>query len=118
AQNAVPLLTNTHIFRPTSAQAAVLAGLAAQGSTPVTCFAGQPQMPAATCAALLTSALTVSPTTGLSAGQAARNAFLNYQFENNCGLFAYNTREYFASGRFDHHLNEANQLSINYRFGH
>ena len=118
AQNAVPLLTNTHIFRPTSAQAAVLAGLAAQGSTPVTCFAGQPQIPAATCAALLTSALTVSPTTGLSAGQAARNAFLNYQFENNGGLFAYNTREYFASGRFDHHLNEANQLSINYRFGH
>jgi hypothetical protein len=118
AQNAVPLLTNTNIFRPTSAQAAVLAGLAAQGSTQVTCFAGQPQIPAATCAALLTSALTVSPTTGLSAAQAARNAFLNSQFEANGGLFNFNTREYFASGRFDHHFNEANQLSVNYRFGH
>ena len=118
AENAVPLLTNTNIFRPTSAQTTVLAGLAAQGATPVTCFAGQPQMPASTCAALLTSALTVSSTTGLSAGQAARNAFLIGQFENNGGLFAYNTRTYYASGRFDHHFSEANQLSINYRFGH
>ena len=118
AENAVPLLTNTNIFRPTSGQATVLASLAAQGVTPVTCFAGQPQLPANTCAALLTSALTVSPTTGLSAGQAARNAFLNSQFESNGGLFAYKTREYFTSGRFDDHFNQANQLSINYRFGH
>ena len=118
AENAVPLLTNTNIFRPTSAQTAVLAGLAAQGSTPVTCFAGQPQIPANTCAALLTSALTVSAATGLSAGQKARNAFVVDQLENNGGLFAYNTRAYFASGRFDHHFNEANKLSINYRFGH
>jgi len=125
AQNAVPLLTNTNIFRPDDGiknpannQMAIINGLAAAGGTLVNCFNGQPQMPAATCAALLTRALTIAPTTGLSAGAAARNTFINNQFEANGGLFNYNTRQYFASGRFDHHFNEANQLSVNYRFGH
>src|SRR5882724_1218996 len=73
AQNAVPLLTNTNIFRPDDGiknpannQMAIINGLAAAGGTLVNCFNGQPQMPAATCAALLTRALTIAPTTGLS----------------------------------------------------
>ncbi len=130
AQNAVPLLTNTSVFRPdngspilvkgvpvpTNNQVAILNALAARGAATVPCFAGQ-NLPAATCAALLTSALTVSQSTGLSAGAAARNTFLVNQFENNGGLFSYNTRQYLASGRFDHHFSDANQLSIGYRYG-
>jgi hypothetical protein len=70
------------------------------------------------CAGLLSSALTVSPTTGLSAGQVARNAFLNSQFESNGGLFAYNTREYQASGRFDHQFSDRNQVFLRYSYVH
>src|SRR5579864_7465641 len=39
AQNAVPLLTDTNIFRPTAAQDAIIGGLA-NSSAPVTCFPG------------------------------------------------------------------------------
>src|SRR6266849_5213772 len=120
AQTAVPLLTNTNIFRPQgdplnnpqNNQVAILAGLTAGGATLVTCFTGKPMIPAAACAAALTSALTVSPTTGLSAGQSARNAFLVSQFEGNGGLFPFNTREYQASGRFDHAFNDRNQVFV------
>jgi carboxypeptidase family protein len=122
AQTTVPLLTNTNIFRPQSDpgnnQAAILSGLTAGGATPVTCFAGKPPMPAAACAAALSSALTISPTTGLSAGQAARNAFLISQFEGNGGLFPFNTREYQASGRFDHIFNDRNQVFVRYSYTH
>src|SRR6266571_2251116 len=131
AQNAVPLLTNTSVFRPdngspilvkgvpvpTNNQVAILNALAARGAATVPCFNGQPAIPAATCAALLTSALTVSQSTGLSAGAAARNTFLVNQFENNGWLFSYNTRQNLASGRFDHHFSDANQLTIGYRYG-
>lgn len=122
AESAVPLLTNTNIFRPQSDaannQVAVLNALTAQGNTPVPCFTGQAAIPAATCASLLTSALTISPTTGLNAGVRARNAFLIDQFENNGGLFSFDTRQYFASGRFDHHFSERNQLSVIYTYAH
>lgn len=125
AENAVPLLTNTNVFRPDDGiknplnnQQAILNGLTAEGATPVPCLTGQPALPAATCAAILTNGLTVSSVTGLSAGQIARNGFLINQFESNGGLFSYKTREYFASGRFDHHFNEANHLTVGYRFGH
>src|SRR6267143_5187007 len=53
AQTAVPLLTNTNIFRPQSGplngnpQAEILAGLTAGGARPVTCLNGQPAIPAA-----------------------------------------------------------------------
>src|SRR6267378_1758589 len=88
AQNAVPLLTNTNIFRPqtdlANNQETILAALAARGNAPlpagVSC-AGQTTF--AACAVALRTALTVSPTTGLSAAQKARNAFLNSQFESN-----------------------------------
>jgi carboxypeptidase family protein len=125
AENAVPLLTNTNVFRPDDGvknplnnQQSIINGLAAEGATPVPCLTGQPALPAATCAAILTNALTVSSVTGLSAGQLARNGFLINQFESNGGLFQYKTREYFGSGRFDHHFNENNHLTVGYRFGH
>ncbi len=121
AQNAVPLLTNTSIFRPqtdaSNNQAAILNGLAARGAAPVPCFPGQ-LIPAAACAAALTSALTVSPTTGLSAGQIARNAFLNSQFETNGGVFPFNTRQYQTSGRFDHQFSDQNQVFLRYSYVH
>src|ERR1700730_9239569 len=63
AQNAVPLLTNTNIFRPqsdpTNNQVAILNGLTAQGGTPVPCLTGQPAIPAATCAGILQNILTI-----------------------------------------------------------
>jgi Carboxypeptidase regulatory-like domain len=122
AQNAVPLLTNTNIFRPQSDplnnQIAILNALTAKGGTLVPCFTGSPAIPAATCAALLSSALTISPTTGLNAGVTARNAFLINQFETNGGLFSFNTREYQASGRFDHKVNDNNQVYLRYSYVH
>jgi hypothetical protein len=125
SQNAVPLLTNTNIFRPqnisrnNNGQAEILAALAAlPGNPPVPCLTGQPAVPAATCVALLTSALTVSPTTGLSAGQIARNAYTISQFESNGGLFAYNTREYLASLRLDHTFTAKDQTYLRFSFGH
>jgi hypothetical protein len=117
AQNAVPILTTTAVFRPTSAQQSIIGGLAAQGSAPVTCFTGV-QLPAAFCAGALTSALTVSQSTGLTPGQTALNTFLVNALEANGGLFNYNTREYLASGRFDHRFSDSNQVSLTYRFGH
>ncbi len=135
AQNAVPLLTNTNIFRPEDGtsviangvpvgnnQVAILKALAAQGAAPlppgVSCV-GQTTFIA--CAAALTSALTISSTTGLSAGQTARNAFLNGpngQFQSNGGLFPFNTREYLASGRFDHQFSDRNQVFLRYNYVH
>ncbi len=123
AQNAVPLLTNTNIFRPQSNplnnQVAILNALTARGAALVQCLnPPQPMIPAATCAGLLTSALTISPSTGLSAGQSARNAFLVSQFETNGGLFPFDTRQYQASGRFDHRFSDKNQAYLRYSYAH
>jgi hypothetical protein len=118
AQNSVPILTSTSLLRPTAAQDAIIAGLTAQGGTPVTCFAGMPQIPAAFCAGALASGLTVSQSTGLSQIQNGLNGFLVGALESNGGLFPYNTREYLASGRFDHRFSDANQISVTYRYGH
>jgi Carboxypeptidase regulatory-like domain len=118
SQNAVPLLTTTSIFRPTASQDAVLTALAGQGATPVTCFAGQPQLPAAMCAGILQDGLTVSQLTGLTAGQTALNTYLVNQLESNGGLFNYNTRDYLLSARLDHRIDANNQLFFNFRFGH
>ena len=117
AQNAVPLLTNTNVLRPTAAQNAIIASLAGQGGTPVTCFTGV-NVPAAICASLLQSALTVSQLKGLSAGQAALNTFFVNQLEANGGLFPYNTRQYLGSVRLDHRIDDSNQLFLSYRYGH
>src|SRR5229473_2641658 len=75
-------------------------------------------LPAQACAGALQTGLTVSPITGLTPGQTALNNFLINQLETNGGLFNYNTREYLASGRFDHRFSDSNQLSLTYRFGH
>ena len=117
AQNTVPILTTTNVFRPTSAQQTIINGLAAQGAAPVTCFTGV-VLPAAFCAGALTSALTVSQATGLTPGQTALNTFLVNALEANGGLFNYNTRQYLASGRFDYRFSNSNQISLTYRFGH
>ncbi len=130
AQNAVPLLTSTSIFRPDNGspvingvqtgnnQQVIINGLAALGATPVPCLTGLPALSAAACAQILTSALTTSSSTGLTAGQTARNQYLVNQFESNGGLFAYNTNVYFISGRLDHVFNEHNQGYFRYSFAH
>jgi len=122
AQNSVPILTSTSLFRPTGSQDTIFAGLATEAGNPnVPCFPGQ-SLPAQTCAFGLQSILTVNPNPGanpfVSKGQAALNGFLVGALESNGGLFPYNTREYLASGRFDHRFSDANQISVTYRYGH
>ncbi|MBZ5527708.1 MAG: TonB-dependent receptor [Acidobacteriia bacterium] len=117
AQNAVPLLTNTSIFRPqsdaTNNQAAIISGLAGlAGNPPVPCMTGQPALPAATCAAILTNILTLNPVSS------PLNAYLVNQFENNGGVFPYDTRTYLASGRLDHQVGNNDQVHFRYSFGH
>jgi Carboxypeptidase regulatory-like domain len=125
AQNAVPLLTNSQVFRPDNGQfsgnnqIAIITGLAALGpSVNVPCLTNKPALNAVTCAQVLQNALTVSPTTGLTPGQTALNTFLMNQFENNGGLFQYNTREYLASGRFDHQFSDRDHISAMFSFAH
>jgi Carboxypeptidase regulatory-like domain/TonB dependent receptor len=127
AQNAVPLLTNTSIFRPTVSQQAAIANVASSPG-PVACLSGPvgaavaaqlglpapnpvTVLPPATCAAILGGVLTLNP-------QLPLNAFLINQFETQGGLFDYNSREYLASVRVDHHIDDANQLTLTYRYGH
>jgi Carboxypeptidase regulatory-like domain/TonB dependent receptor len=121
AQNAVPILTDTNVFRPTAAQNAIIASLAASSAT-VPCFNNAPPLLAPTCAFALESVLTVNPNPGpnpfVSPGQAAINGFLVNQFETNGGVFPYNTRQYLASGRFDHRFDPDDQLSLTYHYGH
>lgn len=117
AQNAVPLLTNTSVFRPDNGQfsgnnqVAILTGLASLGNTPVPCLTGQPAVGAATCAAILQNVLTVNQANPLG-------NFLINQFENNGGLFAYNTRQWLFSARYDHQFSEQNQAYLSYSFAH
>jgi hypothetical protein len=118
AQNSVPLMNNTSVFRPDNGQfsannqISILTGLAAEGATPVPCLTGQPALPAATCAGILQNILTVNPAAGPLSG------FLVNQFENNGGLFPYNTRQYLFSARYDHQFSEQNQAYLSYSFGH
>jgi len=129
SQNAVPLLTDTSIFRPTASQQAALSALAGNSGTvpclsgPVggflsaTLFGGVSSFPGPVCAAILTGALTVNPGAPIPSA-AAVNSYLVNQFESNGGLFPYNTREYLASVRFDHRFSESDQLSLTYRYAH
>ena len=127
AQNAVPILTDTNVFRPTLAQGAVLDTLTGGNSVPclsgpvgaaVAAQLGLPapnpttNVPAAECAAILNGVLTINPLTS------PVNAFLLNQFETDGGVFPYNTREYLASGRLDHRFNVHNELSLTFRYGH
>jgi hypothetical protein len=122
AQNSVPLLTNTDIFRPTAAQDAIIAALGANPSPlPIPCLPGLNLAPAV-CAYALQSILTVNTepmgNPFITPGQAALNVFLVNQFETEGGVFPYDTREYLASVRLDHHFNVNNELSVTYRYGH
>jgi len=139
SQNSVPLLTSSSIFAgpnplaaanpfPTSdprfAQQATVTALATEPANPVVPCLNNPNgtitfLNAQTCAGALETGLTVSPITGLPGTlQNAINKFLITQLENNGGVFNYNTREYLASGRLDHRIDNANQLALSYRFGH
>ncbi len=137
AQNAVPLLTNTNIFRPQDAttgnnQVAILNGLASSAAPSVPCISNgggalpPTFLPPAICAGVLQSLLTVDPNANLvpilgpiqGPLQTARNAFTVGQFENNGGLFPYDTRLYLASTRFDHQFSDHNQIALRYSFGH
>ena len=133
AQNAVPLLTSTSIFRPQGApqnnQVAILNGLATEPGDPVVpCITTNPQnptqnpilLPAATCAFALQSILTLNttPSVFVKPGQAALNQFLLGQFETNGGLFPYNTRLYQFMVRLDHRFNSNNQAFLRYNFSH
>jgi hypothetical protein len=118
AENSVPLLTSTAVFRPTAAQQAIIDALGNPANTStVTCFPGV-TITANQCAGALFEGLNVSQTTGLSAGQNLLNTFLVNALEKNGGLFNYKTREYLASGRFDHRFSDSDQISVTYRFGH
>ncbi len=116
AQNAVPLLTNTDIFRPTAAQDAIIAQLEANPSpAPVSCLPAVPaaaMLPPSYCGAVLQGALTLNPAAG------PLDAFLLNQFETEGGLFPFNTREYQANVRLDHRIDANNELSVTYRYGH
>ncbi|HYX70830.1 MAG TPA: carboxypeptidase regulatory-like domain-containing protein [Terriglobales bacterium] len=113
AQDEVPLLTNTSIFRPLGGQQTILNGLATlPGNPSVPCLTGQPALPAATCAAILRNILTVNPAAG------PLSAYLVNQFETNGGQFAYDTDDYLASVRLDHQFSDRNQVYLRYSFGH
>src|SRR6266436_2356068 len=134
AQNAVPLLTNTSIFRPQgdsrNNQVAILAGLTAEGNAGlVPCLSGPvgaavakklglptpnptTNLPPATCASILAGTLTLNPATN------PLSAFLVNQFENNGGVTPYNTRRYQASGRLDHHFSDHNEVFVRYTYSH
>ncbi|HXM65745.1 MAG TPA: TonB-dependent receptor [Candidatus Acidoferrum sp.] len=129
AQNAVPILTNTDVFRPSSSQNAAIGGVGAAGATVVPCLSGPvgaavaaqlglpapnptTNLPGAVCAQVLTGALTVNPAIS------PVDAFLVNQFETDGGVFPYDSHQYLASGRLDHRINTSNQLSLTYRYGH
>lgn len=131
AQNAVPLLTDTSIFRPSLDQQAAIANVAAAGANPVPCLSGPVGeqvaplfglpapppggatfVPGAVCAQILTGVLTLNP------AASPVSAFLVNQFENNGGVFPYNTREYLTSVRLDHRISESDQLAFTFRYAH
>ena len=122
AQNAVPLLTNTNIFRPQGAstgndQVSILQGLASSSAPSVPCITNNAGatpptfLPPAVCAGILSSVLTVN-------SAAPVGKFLVNQLESNGGLFPYNNRLYLASTRFDHQFSDRNQIALRYSFGH
>ena len=115
-QTPVPLLTNSNIFAPDNAargndQKEILAGLAAQGGTPVPCLTGQPALPSAVCAAILQNVLTINP-----AGDPLSHFLVN-EFESNGGLFPFSTINNYWSARIDHTFSDSNQAYIRGLYG-
>jgi hypothetical protein len=130
AQDAVPLLTNSNIFAPTTTQQSIISGLAAQGARPVPCITTNPSnplmnplvLPANQCAFALGSILTVNPNPGANPfvgnAQRALNPYIVNQFEVNGGLFPFPTRQHQFSARFDHRFGENDQAFVRYSFVH
>ncbi|HJX85868.1 MAG TPA: hypothetical protein VJ723_16125, partial [Candidatus Angelobacter sp.] len=118
AQTAVPLLTNTNIFRLDNGnfsgnnQQGIVNALASQPNAPVPCLTGQPAIPSNVCAGILTNIFTIN------SASSPRNAYIVNQFENNGGQFPFTTREYQASARFDHQFSERNQMYVRYSYAH
>jgi hypothetical protein len=113
-QVALPLLTNTNIFRPQADrfnnQAVIIQGLAALGATPVPCLTGQPALPASVCAGILTNVLTVNPVAPLG-------KYVVNTFEFNGGIQPFSENEALASGRLDHQFSSTDTLHVRYTFG-
>lgn len=140
SQNSVPLLTNSDIFAgpsatattnpfaptdPRFAQQTIVSALAAEGtSVTVPCLPNPAvpgtyfMLPAINCAFALQTGLSVAPNQGLSALQGGLNDFLISQFENEGGVFPFDSRQYLGSGRLDHRFDVNNELSVTYRYGH
>ena len=125
AQDSVPLLTTSSIFAPTAAQGPILAGLAAEGQTPVPCLGQAPAitlLPAATCAFGLQSILTVDPTAAgnpfVTPAALASRAFVVNQFEQNGGVFPFPIREYEGSTRLDHRFSQNDSAFLRYSAAH
>jgi len=130
AQDSVPLLTHSSIFAPTAGQQSIAAGLTLQGNnTQVPCLSGPvgaavaaqlnlpppnpvTPLPAATCAAVLSGALTVNP------AASPLDAFVVNQFEKDGGLFPFPTRQHEASVRFDQHMGADDDAYVRYNFAH
>ena len=109
AENAVPLLTDTNIFRTTTPQNSVLGALAALPGNPMVPCLTNPatSLPAQTCAFALSTILTVDATPDppfRSTGQAMLNNYLINQLIDNGGLFNYNTNDYLFNGRHRPHF--------------
>ncbi|MGD0212273.1 MAG: TonB-dependent receptor [Terriglobales bacterium] len=132
-QNSVPILTESSIFAgpsatatsnpflptdPRYAQQAIVTALATSSNPSVPCLTGFPNVPAMVCAGLLQTALSVTPNQGLSPIQQALNSYLVSQFENEGGVFPYDTQQYLGSVRLDHRFDVNNELSLTYRYGH
>lgn len=137
SQNSVPLLTDSSIFAgptiagtttfsqsdPRYAQQNIIQQLYVNNSPSVPCLntpAGLLFEPGQTCAFLLQSAFTVNPNASAIPGlvNPVLDQFLVNQFENNGGVFPYNTRQYLGSARLDHRFSEKDQTFLRYNYGH
>ena len=130
AQDSVPLLTNSNIFAPNTAQQSIIAGLNGEGLTPVPCITTNPAnplqnplvLPAAECAFALNSILSVNPNPGpnpfVGNAQRALDPYIVNQFEVNGGLFPFPTREHQFSARLDERFSNSNDVFVRYSFAH
>jgi len=112
AQNSVPLIPTTSMFRISSPQSRIINDLATQSPGNVPCLTNHPAIASPVCAGILNNVFSINPVTS------PLNAFVVNQLENNGGLFAYGTRQYLADVRFDHQFSESNQVYLHYNFGH
>ena len=119
AQNAVPLLTNTSIFRPQSTSANNQQAIIDRVGWPSWKSGGSmPYRPACICRqplarGILTNVLTVNP-----AASPAELVYLSTSLRATAGCSPITTALYLASTRFDHQFSDRNQVALRYSFGH